>query len=106
LLQYVDASLEKFLRSRATFRLQVGQLVVQEVECSSRKRNIDSCCVACCLLLCNLEKRYCCITVIRCCRCTVHSRAVFFNRGPAEPQGSVSGCQGSPETNWNCLGRN
>ena len=40
---------------------------------NSRKRNIDSCCDTC-SLLCNWEERYCCITVIRCCRCTVHIR--------------------------------
>jgi len=41
---------------------------------NSRKLNIDSCCVAFCSLLCNYEEHYCCITVIRCCRCTVHNR--------------------------------
>jgi len=35
LLHYVDASLWKFLYRRAAFRLQVGQLLVQEVECRS-----------------------------------------------------------------------
>ena len=40
---------------------------------NSRKRNIDSCCVACCSLLCNYEERYCCITAMRYYRCTVHS---------------------------------
>jgi len=34
LLQDVDASLQKILVHRTTFRLQVGQLVIQEVECS------------------------------------------------------------------------
>jgi len=34
LLQYVDASLSKVLDHRAAFRFQVGQLVLQEVECS------------------------------------------------------------------------
>jgi len=34
MLQYVDTSLCKFLDHRAAFRFQVGQLVVQEVECS------------------------------------------------------------------------
>jgi len=34
LLQYVDASLWKILGHRAAFRFQVGQLVVQEVECN------------------------------------------------------------------------
>jgi len=71
LLQYVDGWLWKTLDHRAAFRFQAGQLVVQVVE--SRKRNICSCCVACCSL-CNEEERYCCITVIRCCRCAVHSR--------------------------------
>jgi len=67
LLQYVDGSLWKILDPHAAFRFQVGQLV------ESRKRNIGSCCVAC-SLLCNKGEPYCCITVIRCCRCAVHNR--------------------------------
>ena len=42
------------------------------------EKESDSCCFAC-SLLCKKE-RYCCITVIRCCRCTVHSR----DRSPLE----------------------
>jgi len=40
---------------------------------NSRKRNIYSCRVACCSLLRNEEERYCCITVIRYCTCTVYT---------------------------------
>jgi len=35
---------------------------------NSRKRSIESCCIACCSLLCNYVERCCCIMVIRCCR--------------------------------------
>jgi len=42
-----------FLDQRLAFRLRVGQLIIQEVECRGRKRNIASCCVTCCSLLCN-----------------------------------------------------
>ena len=42
LLQYVDAPLWKFLDDRNAFRFQVGQLVVQEVECNccAVKKNV------------------------------------------------------------------
>jgi len=53
LLQYIDASLSNFLDQRLAFRLHVGWLVVQEVECRCRKRNIGSCCVTCYSLLCD-----------------------------------------------------
>jgi len=45
----------KFLDHRAAFRLQVGQVVVfyRRLNADSRTRNIDSCCVTCCSLLCN-----------------------------------------------------
>jgi len=33
LFLYVDASLHNFLDHRTAFRLQVGQLVIQEVKC-------------------------------------------------------------------------
>jgi len=38
LIQYVDALLRNLLDHRAAFRLQVGQLVVQEVECRWRNK--------------------------------------------------------------------
>jgi len=65
----------KFLNHCATFRLHVGQLIIQEVGYSTDTgtRSIDSCCVTC-SLVCKQEERYCCITVIRWCRCTAHSR--------------------------------
>jgi len=42
---------EIFLDHRAAFRLQVGQL--GGLSADSGTRNIDSCCVSCCSLLCN-----------------------------------------------------
>jgi len=38
---------EIFSDQGLAFRLHVGQLVIQEVECRYRKRNVDSCCVTC-----------------------------------------------------------
>jgi len=43
---------EFFLDQRLAFRLHVGQLVIQQVECRCRKRNIGSGWVTCCSLLC------------------------------------------------------
>ena len=41
---------EFFLDHCAAFRLQIGQLVVQEVERRQQNKKIDSCCVTCCAI--------------------------------------------------------
>ena len=77
------ASLLNFLDHRAAFRLQVDPLVVTYRRLSTngwRNKKYYSCCVTSCSSLCNYEKRYCCIVVIRCCRCTVHN-AVHRSQG-------------------------
>jgi len=52
---------------------------LQEVECRWRNKKYYSCCVTC-SLLCNYEERYCCIIVIRCCRCSVHNADIGIRR--------------------------